>query len=107
MKNAARAAKKLRGNVGMERFSPASPHTQAQTQLTCKLQVPTHGTLGRGVTDCVVTVTVAVFKPSAVAVSFISPASLVDCTMICARPLNRLRDHGEAWGWPVISTFTS
>ena len=27
--------------------------------------------------------------------------------MTCARPLNRLRDHGEAGGWPVISTFTS
>src|SRR6266705_391600 len=64
-----------------------------------------HGTLGRAVAGCVVMVVVAGCKPSAVAVSLISPASRVDCTMICARPLKTLRDHALAAGLPMSSTF--
>src|ERR1035437_3189855 len=105
MENAARTAKKLRGSVGMEKFSPAPPRAQAQTQLTCKPNA--YGTLGRAAPACVVMVAVTGFKPSAVAVSLISPASFVACTMICARPLNTLRDHALAAALPTSSTFTS
>ena len=58
-----------------------------------------HGTLGRDrLLGCVVMVVVTGFKPSALAVSLISPASFVDCTMICARPLNTLRDQAGGDG---------
>ena len=53
------------------------------------------------------TETVAGDKPSALAVSLISPGSFVDWTMTCARPLNTLRDHADAAGLPTSSTFTS
>jgi len=52
-----------------------------------------HGTLGRKAQVTAGMETVADFKPSAAAVSLISPAAFVDCTMTCARPLNKLRDH--------------
>ena len=65
-----------------------------------------HGTDGRGAHGCVCTVAVAGARPSAVAVNLISPASRVDCTMICARPLNRLRDHGGTLAFPMIFTVT-
>src|SRR6187551_3408229 len=65
-----------------------------------------HGTNGRGLAGCVFAVVVAGARPVVVAVNLISPASFVDCTMICARPLNRLRDHGNALGWAMMSTVT-
>src|ERR1019366_7779682 len=56
-----------------EILASTAPHSSSNS---------THGTLGRGGQTCDCTETVAGFKPSAVAVSFISPASLVGCTMI-------------------------
>ena len=47
---------------------------------------------------CAVTVVVASVKPSALAVNLILPASLLTCTMTCARPLNALRDQSDATG---------
>src|ERR1035438_5083981 len=61
---------------------------------------------GRGTQGCVCTAAVAGARPSAVAVSLISPVSRVDCTMICARPLNWLRDHGGTPAFPMIFTVT-
>src|ERR1700690_2504273 len=66
-----------------------------------------HGKAGRGVQGWADTDPVAGVNPSALAVSLISPGSRVDWTMICPRPLNTLRDHAEAVGWPTSSTFTS
>ena len=53
-------------------------------------------TAGRGMHDCEGMARVNDFSPSARAVSLISPGSFVDCTMICARPLNRLRCQSGA-----------
>src|SRR5271165_4314741 len=50
-----------------------------------------HGTAGRSLQGCVCTTVVAGRRPSEVAVNLNAPDSWVDCTMICARPLNRLR----------------
>ena len=106
MKTAASARQINRGQRWHEEILASPPRAQAQTQLTCKPAMFKARSDARWrlawqwspSPDC---------KPSALAVSLISPASFVDCTMTCARPLNRLRDHGDAVAWPTISTFTS
>src|ERR1035441_79068 len=65
-----------------------------------------YGTDGRPAHGCVCTTAVVGARPSPLAVNLYSPASRVDCTMIWARPLNRLRDHGAALVCPMALTFT-
>src|SRR5208282_2509139 len=74
--------------------------------LVIRAYLATYGTEGRGVQGKVCSTAVAGSRPSELAFSLNSPASRVDCTMTCARPLNRLRDHGAAVACPTIFTVT-